>query len=145
VISLFSVGPFLERVLGHSRFAVVYLVGGMAGSVVTLVTNTGPTTGAGPASIAMLGALVVVYLRARTGVGSILQLVLINLVINVLLVGSGGGLYWIGVLGGLVIGALLTFIYSLKPVREHPNRRNSLVVLVVIALLVIAAVRMLLG
>lgn len=137
VFSLFSAGPLVERVLGHSRFIAVYLIGGFAGGVLTVLTNSGPVAGAGPATLALLGALLVIYVKGRVPVGRVLQLVGVNLVINVLIVGLGGGFGWVGTLGGVAIGALLTLIYAMRPNAAHPNRRNYLVLVVVIVLVLL--------
>jgi membrane associated rhomboid family serine protease len=135
--SLFSAGPLVERVLGHSRFIAVYLIGGFAGGVLTVLTNTGPVAGAGPATLALLGALLVIYVKGRAPVANIVRLVGVNLVINVLIVGLVGGFAWIGTIGGFAVGAVVTLIYAMRPSATHPNRRNYLVAAVVVLLVLV--------
>lgn len=118
---LFYAGGQLERIYGHVRFAVVYLLGGLAGSIFSTVLS-GPETysvGASGAVFAVLGAQFVYLYQHRRLLGawgqaqmrSLLSLGLINLVFGLLSSVQGAALRvdnWAH-LGGVVGGVVLAF------------------------------------
>jgi membrane associated rhomboid family serine protease len=102
---LYILGQMLEPVLGRVKFAVIYLVSLLAGSLgALLVTPHSLTVGASGAVFGLMGAAAV-EMRSRqvpfmqSGVGG---LILINLVISFTL----PGISWGGHVGGLIGGAL---------------------------------------
>jgi membrane associated rhomboid family serine protease len=109
---LYILGQMLEPVLGRVRFAVVYFVSLLAGSLGALiVTPHSLTVGASGAVFGLMGAAAV-EMRARqvpimqSGVGG---LILINLVISFTL----PGISWGGHIGGLIGGALAALAIQL--------------------------------
>lgn len=104
----------LEPALGHVRFAVLYATSLIGGSLGVMVLDPGAATvGASGAVFGLMGALVVLQLRAhqnpwRSGIGG---LVAINLVLTFAIPGISIG----GHLGGLVAGALAGL--ALQPLR----------------------------
>lgn len=105
-------GAPLEQALGRGRFLLLYLVSGLAGSAgALLVTPLSPTVGASGAIFGVLGAMLVLeWQRTHVVAGSVLPIILINLVLtfsisNISVGGHIGGL--IG--GGLGILALSRF------------------------------------
>lgn len=93
------IGPFLERHLGHLRFAVAYLVGLVGSAGVVAVMDSSPTVGASGA----LFALMVLLLRVHEEPRAPLALLGANLVYT--FVGDGVSLW--GHLGGLLWGIVL--------------------------------------
>jgi len=95
----------LEGALGHLNFLLCYVVSVLGGGLgVMLLSPDAPTLGASGGVFGLMGALVVLQLRARqnpwnTGLGG---LVAINLVITFTLPGISVG----GHVGGLVAGAV---------------------------------------
>jgi membrane associated rhomboid family serine protease len=68
MLYLWIFGDNLEDRLGHRRYLVFYLVGGVAASLTHLVTNWGselPTVGASGAIAAVLGAYLVLFPASR--------------------------------------------------------------------------------
>jgi membrane associated rhomboid family serine protease len=126
LFSLYSAGPLVERVMGHRRFLVIYLLSGLGGSDLTVVTGTGPTAGPGAATLGMLGALAVIYLRAGASAGRILSLIGYNVVINVVIFSLTGGAGWVGVVGGLVSGAIVGLIYFRRKPDPSIGRRDAI-------------------
>ena len=109
---LYILGQMLEPVLGRVRFAVIYFVSLLAGSLGALiVTPHSLTVGASGAVFGLMGAAAV-EMRARqvpimqSGVGG---LILINLVISFTL----PGISWGGHIGGLIGGALAALAIQL--------------------------------
>jgi membrane associated rhomboid family serine protease len=95
----------LEPALGHLNFALCYGVSVLGGALgVVLLSPNDPTLGASGGVFGLMGALVVLQLRARqnpwnTGIGG---LVAVNVVLTFALPGISVG----GHLGGLVAGAV---------------------------------------
>ena len=109
---LYVLGQMLEPALGRLKFAVIYSVSLLTGSLgALLVSPHSLTVGASGAVFGLMGAAAV-ELRSRqisvmqSGVGT---LILINLVISFTL----PGISWGGHVGGLVGGALATLVLQL--------------------------------
>jgi membrane associated rhomboid family serine protease len=109
---LYVLGMMLEPALGRVRFAVIYGVALLTGSLGALIVSPhAVTVGASGAVFGLMGAAAV-EMRARqipvmqSGVGS---LILINLVISFTL----PGISWGGHVGGLIGGVLAAFVFRL--------------------------------
>ena len=64
---LFHFGGALERILGHGRFALLFLLGGLSGSVLSALTGNPcvPSLGASGAVFALIGAQLILLARNR--------------------------------------------------------------------------------
>jgi membrane associated rhomboid family serine protease len=127
MLALYVLGPQLEALLGRVRFITLFLLSAGEHS---------PTIGASGALFGLMAALLVVALRAKGDVQSLMWLVAINVVITVL---GAGYISWQGHLGGFVGGLVLGVILVYAPKR----RRTLWQVLgcsMVAALIVIAVV-----
>ena len=110
---LFALGPTLERVLGHVRFSVLYVVAALGGSVASY-TFSDPRTvsvGASGAIFGLMGALVVAGRRLRWDITQVLVLLGVNVVIGFL----SPDVDWRAHFGGLVIGALVAAVFVWTP------------------------------
>lgn len=135
--ALAVVGPALERLLGHGRFLVVYLLSALGGSVLfyLFAPAYAQALGASGAIFGLFGAWFVVARRLRLDSRAIIFLIVINLALTFTI----PQIAWQAHVGGLVTGGLLTAAYAYAP------RRNRAVVqagatLAVIAVLVAAVV-----
>jgi membrane associated rhomboid family serine protease len=114
MLLLWFLSQELEPALGRLRFGVLYVVSLLGGSLGVMVLDPfAPTVGASGAVFGLMGALIVLQLRARqnpwqSGIGG---LVLINLVLTFAIPGISIG----GHLGGLLAGAAAGAV--LQPVR----------------------------
>jgi membrane associated rhomboid family serine protease len=131
---LYYLGTMLEPALGAVKFAVIYTVSLLTGSLgVLLVSPHSITVGASGAVFGLLGAAAV-EMRARqvplmqSGVGG---LILINLIISF----SIPGISWGGHIGGLIGGALAAAV-----IRLGDRRRAQALALIACALIAIGAV-----
>ncbi len=120
---LYILGMQIEPVLGRLRFAAVYAVSLLAGSLGALiVTPHAITVGASGAVFGIMGAFAV-EMRARQlplmqgGLGGVGGLILINLVISFTL----PGISWGGHVGGLIGGALAASLLQLGDRRRLPR------------------------
>ncbi len=114
---LFALGPTLERILGHSRFIILYLMAALGGSVASYVFSDVRTVsvGASGAIFGLMGALVVAGRRLRYDVRQVLILLAINVVIGFL----APGIDWRAHLGGLITGAVVAAILVYAPRRSR--------------------------
>lgn len=120
--ALWLVGPYLEATLGRWRFAALYLLSAVGGSVGVLlfaspvVTATDlawvtPVVGASGAVFGLFGAVLVVLRRLGRDARQILVLIAINAVIGFVV----PGIAWQAHFGGLVAGLVLGAAYAYAP------------------------------
>jgi len=110
---LFVVGPPLEALLGRVRFAAMYLLTGLAGSVLAYVLTTPnvPELGASGAIFGLFGALLVLGRRLRLNI----QPIAVTIGLNLVLTFSFSGISWQAHIGGLVAGAALAAAWAYAP------------------------------
>jgi membrane associated rhomboid family serine protease len=108
--SLYFAGSILEQVIGRWRFALLYLVSGLAGAAGALVWSPNvPTVGASGAIFGILGALFVLERRGHIATGGqVAGLIVLNLIFTFVLssvISVGGHV------GGLIGGFLLMLAF----------------------------------
>ena len=132
--ALYLFGPFVERALGTWRFAVAYLTAAMAGSIsVYLLANpTTATIGASGAVFGLFAMALVLLLKAKQDVRSLLVLLAINAFISV----AGARISWEGHLGGFVAGLALGAVFAYAP----RDRRTLVQVLAMSAIWIVMIV-----
>lgn len=102
--AIYVFGPMLETVLGRARFLVLYGLT-ILGAGIAMLYFSAPnalTVGASGAVYGLFGAALVVLVRARQNVQTLLVLLAINIVIS-----FSGGISWQAHFGGLIVGGLL--------------------------------------
>jgi len=108
--SLYNIGRMVETAYGPLRFGLLFLMTGVAGTVMSLWFNPNPAVGASGAIFGLIGAEGILLYRNRALLGergrSALQNVVIVALIN-LAFGLQGGIDNWGHLGGLLGGVLL--------------------------------------
>ncbi|MGK4582131.1 rhomboid family intramembrane serine protease [Kitasatospora sp. HPMI-4] len=104
MVSLWVIGPNLERMLGRLRFAGLYAVSGLAGNAFAYLVAGGSlySMGASGAIFGLLGATAVLFRVTRTPLGPLMALLVFNLVITF----SVPYIDWRAHVGGLVAGAV---------------------------------------
>jgi membrane associated rhomboid family serine protease len=139
MLYLWIFGDNVEDSMGHTRFLLFYLIGGLVASLAHIFTNPGsqiPTVGASGAIAAVLGAYLVLYPNSRVltiiPFGFFLRLAMIPAVIvlglwfvlqlfsGVLSMGGpdvGGVAFWAHV-GGFVAGVILAKVFAKKRYRD---------------------------
>ncbi|MBD8061992.1 rhomboid family intramembrane serine protease [Oceanitalea stevensii] len=140
--ALWIVGSVLEPALGRWRFAALYLVSAVAGSVGVLLFASPyelewitPVVGASGAVFGLFGAVGVTMRRLGRDTTQILVLIAINTVIGFTI----PNIAWQAHLGGLVVGALLAAAYVYAP-RKRQTATSIVATVVVAAVLVALAV-----
>lgn len=116
MVTLYFMGPALERALGHIRFIALYLVSLLGGSaLVYLLTSLDtPTLGASGALYGLFGAAFVLGRKMNFDMRFMVALIAVNLVITFV----APGISWQGHIGGLITGAVIGAAYGYAP-RAH--------------------------
>ena len=106
---LFVIGQPLERLFGHVRFLVLFLISGLGGAVASYAFSDPQTlsVGASGAIFGLMGALVVAGRSMQFDVRQVGVLILINIVIGFV---PGWNIDWRAHLGGLVVGAATSWV-----------------------------------
>ncbi len=123
MFSLYVIGADLERVLGRGRYLAVYLVSLLGGSAAVMAFQHGltATAGASGAIYGLMGALLILLLRVKAPVQTVLVVIAVNLVISV----SIPGISLYGHLGGLAFGAAAACVVLWLPTKVlSPERRT---------------------
>lgn len=124
--ALYVVGSYVEAILGRAKYLVLYLLSGLAGSVLVLLAAPlfTPTVGASGAIFGLFGALAVHAflnrgrdLQSRALLGNIVFLLVINLVFSF----TASFVSWQAHVGGLVGGAVAMLAF-MRAGRRDPRR-----------------------
>ncbi|GAA2990379.1 rhomboid family intramembrane serine protease [Actinokineospora diospyrosa] len=132
----------MELLLGRGRFAIVYLLSLLGGSAAPYVFGELNVEGAGAsgAIYGLLGGLIVAVLRLKQDkhvLMNVLGVLALNLAISV----SFPGVSLLAHLGGLVVGAAVTFGMIYAPPAQRRTWQIGTVVLVTAALVGLFAIR----
>jgi rhomboid protease GluP len=144
MIALWFLGEYTEAVLGHFKFLVLYLITGLAGSV--LVVLLAPplvlTVGASGAIAGTFGALMAyAFLNrhrdsvARAIFGQLVFWFILNLILNL----SYRSLSWQGHLGGFVTGIVLMCLYTMFGRKSPYGRFTGTDIAVTVAVIAVLA------
>jgi membrane associated rhomboid family serine protease len=108
---LFALGSPLERILGHGRYLVLYLVAALGGSVASYAFSDIRTVsvGASGAIFGLMGALIVAGRRLKADIRQVVVLLAVNVVIGFIAPGVDWRAHLGGLLTGMVVAAVLVF------------------------------------
>lgn len=106
--ALYWLGPQLENLLGHARFASVYLLSALGGNVASYYFSSIGTVsvGASGAIFGLMTATIVIGRERRADVSQLMTL----LVFNVLLGFMSTAIDWRAHLGGAIVGAATGYL-----------------------------------
>lgn len=119
--ALYLFGPFIERALGTARFVVAYLTAAVGSSAVVYLLSDPRTftVGASGAVFGLFGMALILLVKARQDVRTLLALLVVNGLVGVLF---SSRISWEGHLGGFVVGCLIG-----AAVAYAPRERRTLV------------------
>ncbi|CAN7144531.1 rhomboid family intramembrane serine protease [Microbacterium sp. LjRoot45] len=141
MLALWALGRSLEPLLGRWRFATLYVLSAIGGSVLVALLAPGTwVVGASGAVWGLLGAMFVIGRNLGVNVTAIAVLLGLNLVITFL---PGSNISWQAHIGGGLVGALVGFIFArTRGIRQQRTQKLLLAATGVglLALLVIPAV-----
>ncbi|MFE5399415.1 rhomboid family intramembrane serine protease [Streptomyces sp. NPDC056568] len=120
MLSLWFLGGPLEAALGRARYLALYLVSGLAGSVLTylLASPSTATLGASGAVFGLFGATAALVRRLNADMRPVVILLAINLVFTF----TWANIAWQAHIGGLVVGAVIGYAML-----HAPRERRALV------------------
>jgi membrane associated rhomboid family serine protease len=123
--ALYLFGPFVERALGAVRFIAAYVTMAVASSVFVfwLSSPNSATAGASGAIFGLFGMALILLLRAKQDVRTLLALLAINAFIS-----TQGNISWQGHLGGFISGCVIG-----AAIAYAPRERRQLAQVVVFA------------
>lgn len=108
LFALNALGPMVEGYFGHLRFAFIYIISGLYGSLASYAFSAAPSAGASGAVFGLAGAITVYFIRYRNNFGergqSILQSMLVVILLNLVFGLSVSGIDNWGHMGGLAGG-----------------------------------------
>lgn len=137
MLALWILGRDIEPVLGRARFLAVYLLSLLGGSAAVFLFQApeSGTAGASGAVWGVMGAVLVVVLRLRLPLQSVLGVILINVLISVVV----PNISLLGHLGGFVVGAAATaaLVYAPRE-RRTPLQVTALSAMGVLLVVAIA-------
>lgn len=127
--SLYVLGKEVENTLGRRKYLIIYLLSGIAGSILSLAFNHNIIcAGASGAIFGIMGAILYFgyYYRAYLGstiINSILPVIILNLIIGFLDTGIDNAAH----IGGLVGGILLTMTLGIPDKSNKVSKINGLI------------------
>lgn len=113
--ALYVIGSQLESFLGKFRYLIVYILGGVAGSVLSIFFSNGISVGASGAIFGLMGSLLYFGMHYRVYLETVVKSQIIPLILFNLLIGfmSPGIDNWAHI-GGLIGGILSTMAVGIK-------------------------------
>ncbi|GGR70035.1 rhomboid family intramembrane serine protease [Streptomyces roseolus] len=120
LLGLWVIGGIVEPELGRSRYALLCLLSGLSGSVLSYVVAAPnqPSLGASGIVYGLIGAWVVLARRRRHDMRPVVLFVALSLLMTF----TRPGISWEAHVGGLVAGALVTYVLV-----RAPRRRRELI------------------
>ena len=137
--SLYIIGREVEIVFTKKKYLIIYLLSGIAGSILSLAFNHNTVcAGASGAIFGLLGALLYFgyYYRAYLGASvtrSILPVVIINLIIGFASTGIDNAAH----IGGLVGGILITMAVGVPDRSNKVSRINGIILSIIYFIFII--------
>ena len=140
MFALFIFGPALEGIVGRARFLAIYLLSGVASSVLVLFLagSSSSTLGASGAIFGLLGALLVLATKARLNSQWLMQNLIIGVVITVV---GWRQISWQGHLGGFLGGVVAAAVIAYAPKVHRSVVQWAGLALVTLVLVVLSSVR----
>lgn len=110
--SLYSIGPFVERLYAKCKYIVMYFVCGIVSSVFSFMFSEYVSIGASGAIFGLLGVVLVFALKERKRIGraflmNVASVVVMNLIIGLSMTGIDNFAHLGGLLSGAVLGAII--------------------------------------
>ena len=136
MLALWMIGQSLEPMLGRARFAALYLISGLGGSVMVAVLDpTTATVGASGAIFGLMAALLIIGRHIGANVTGLLVILGVNFAFGFFVT----GIAWQAHLGGAIVGALVALIYTRTKRPEQRIWQIVLLALTVVVLIVVVA------
>lgn len=132
------VGPEIERYYGRLKFLCIYIVSGIVGCLFSCLFTTSVSIGASGAIFGMFGALLYFCFNYRATLdgylrGSLIPLILINLLIGFIVPGIDISAH----IGGLIGGFISSMAVGLKTKEKKKDRINGIIMMLILVIFLI--------
>ena len=116
MILLLTLGPIIESIIGHTKFAIIYLFSGIGGNFAVLMLNPDTiTAGASTALYGLFGLLLIQIFNKRNNLLRNIGNVYIGIIIvNLFYTFTSTNVSVVGHLGGLATGIVFGLIELAK-------------------------------
>ena len=131
--ALYVIGSQIESFLGKFKFLIIYLAGGLMGSLFSITFNgNAASIGASGAIFGLMGALVYFGYHYRVYLGNVIKsqiipLIVFNLVLGFVMPGVDNSAH----IGGLIGGTLATISLGIKDKSTNFERMNGLITTII--------------
>lgn len=131
--ALYVIGSQIESFLGKFKFLIIYLAGGLMGSLFSITFNGNVASiGASGAIFGLMGALVYFGYHYRVYLGNVIKsqiipLIVFNLVLGFVMSGVDNSAH----IGGLIGGTLATISLGIKDKSTNFERMNGLITTII--------------
>lgn len=131
--ALYVIGSQIESFLGKFKFLIIYLTGGLMGSLFSITFNgNAASIGASGAIFGLMGALVYFGYHYRVYLGNVIKsqiipLIVFNLVLGFVMSGVDNSAH----IGGLIGGTLATISLGIKDKSTNFERMNGLITTII--------------
>ena len=131
--ALYVIGSQIESFLGKFKFLIIYLAGGLMGSLFSITFNGNTASiGASGAFFGLMGALVYFGYHYRVYLGNVIKsqiipLIVFNLVLGFVMSGVDNSAH----IGGLFGGTLATISLGIKDKSTNFERMNGLITTII--------------
>lgn len=131
--ALYVIGSQIESFLGKFKFLIIYLAGGLMGSLFSITFNgNAASIGASGAIFGLMGALVYFGYHYRVYLGNVIKsqiipLIVFNLVLGFVMSGVDNSAH----IGGLIGGTLATISLGIKDKSTNFERMNGLITTII--------------
>ena len=131
--ALYVIGSQIESFLGKFKFLIIYLAGGLMGSLFSITFNGNMASiGASGAIFGLMGALVYFGYHYRVYLGNVIKsqiipLIVFNLVLGFVMSGVDNSAH----IGGLIGGTLATISLGIKDKSTNFERMNGLITTII--------------
>ena len=127
--SLYIIGKEVENVFGKVKYLIIYLLSGIAGSILSLAFNHNTIcAGASGAIFGLLGALLYFGYYYRTYLGATLTRSIIPVIVLNLIIGfTSSGIDNAAHIGGLVGGILIAMAVGVPDKSNNNNKINGII------------------
>lgn len=128
--ALYILGPQLESFFGKIKFAIIYLLSGIAGNLLSLLflANNTVSVGASGAIFGLMGALLYFGYHYRVYLGTVIK----SQIIPIIILNLGFGMIVSGInnfahIGGLVGGILVSMAVGVKYKSKTSDKINGII------------------
>jgi rhomboid protease GluP len=122
-LALYYLGTAVEKMFGRSRFVIIYMLSGIAGTLASFLFTSNLSAGASGAIFGCFGALLyfgVLYPNVffRTMGSNIIAVILLNLVLGFTIPGIDNAGHIGGLAGGFLAAGIVSLPHVFRPLRQ---------------------------